>query len=195
MREEALRTELALLRAQMNPHFLFNTLNLIYGHIDKENKTARDIMLRFSDLLRYQLYECDVSHIDIERELACLQHYAALQRMRRNEQLDYRLDLQGSLTGFSVPPLLLMPVVENAFKHMGSGKDSCLHMELRFTDRTFHFSCTNTKSTVPVSEPAKAAGIGLSNLRRRLELIYPDKHHLHVKDEARTFGVQLSIDV
>jgi two-component system LytT family sensor kinase len=195
MKEEALRTELALLRSQLNPHFLFNTLNHIFGHIDKSNKTARDMVLRFSDLMRYQLYECDVSLIDILREIDSLQHYIELQRLRRNEGLECYLRLEDSLVGFSIPPLLLLPVVENAFKHMSAGADAFLHMEMNYRGRVFHFSCINRKAELPVSEPFKTNGIGLQNVRRRLELIYPGRHELIVEDGADTFDVQLSISL
>ena len=195
MREEALRTELALLRTQLNPHFLFNTLNHIFGHIDKSNKTARDMVLRFADLMRYQLYECDVALIDVSREVDCLQDYIELQRLRRNEHLDCQLRLQDSLTGFSIPPLLLLPVVENAFKHMSTDDGAFLHIEMNYRDHVFHFSCINRKAPIPISEPFRTNGIGLHNIRRRLELIYPHRHEFSIRDTSDTFSVQLSISI
>ena len=195
IRNERLEMELAFLKSQINPHFLFNTLNLIFGHIDKSNKMARDMMVRFSELMRYQLYECDVAMIDIEKELGYLDHYIEFQKLRKNEALDCRLRRSEGLSGFSLSPLLLIPIVENAFKYVSSHRDkqNFLHIDVSRSGDNFVFSCVNTKTEYPLTEVVKTNGIGLRNVRRRLELIYPDRHRLDVRQDEDTFEVYLTI--
>jgi len=195
IRRESLEMELAFLRSQINPHFLFNTINLIFGHIDRTNKTARDMMVRFSELMRYQLYECDVPMIGIEKELSYLEHYIDFQKLRKNDQLECFISRSGELSGFSISPLLMIPIVENAFKYVSSDRDrkNFLHIEVSRLDAGLRFTCVNTKTSYPLTDVIKTKGIGLRNVRRRLELIYPDRHSLLVRNEENTFEVQLRI--
>jgi two-component system LytT family sensor kinase len=194
-RKEKLQTELAFLRSQMNPHFLFNTLNLIFGNIDKTNKTARDIVVQFSDLLRYQLYECDVDLIAIEKEVTYLRTYIGLQRLRKNSNLDCKVIMSGYLGGFSIAPLLMIPLVENAFKHVSyhDTRENYVTVELSRAGPEFHFKCVNTKAPVPTEDVIETGGLGLRNVRRRLQLLYPEKHRLAINDREETFEVQLSL--
>jgi two-component system, LytTR family, sensor kinase len=195
IRREQLQTELAFLRSQMNPHFLFNTINLVFGHIDKTNKTARDIIVKFSELLRYQLYECEVQFIPIEREIQYLEHYVNLQKLRKNDHLSCTLDLSGELRGFEIPPLLMIPLVENAFKYVSfeEGSNNYLGIQLRGDTNEFNFSCINSKSTMKTDDVIKTKGLGLQNVCRRLELLYPNKHTITVEDLEESFEVQFTI--
>jgi two-component system LytT family sensor kinase len=197
LRQEKLQTELAFLRSQLNPHFLFNTLNLLYGHIEKSNKMARSILVQYSDLLRYQLYECDAPFIDIEKEIDFLQNYIDLQKLRKNASLECGLQLCGDLTGFEIAPLLMIPLVENGFKHVGydgeNGHPNFVCIEIGRHDGQFRFRCVNSKAAVATVEVVQSGGLGLQNVRRRLQLIYPDRHELRVEDGPDTFDVQLTI--
>jgi LytS/YehU family sensor histidine kinase len=195
IRKEKLQTELAFLRSQMNPHFLFNTINLVFGHIDKSNKTARDIIIKFSDLLRYQLYECDADFIPVEKELKYLDNYIQLQRLRKTEQLKCELNFSGPLSGFSIPPLLLIPFVENAFKHVGTGTDqtSFIRINVARTNGEFHFNCANSSSAITSEDVIRTGGLGLVNVQRRLEIMYPERHTLTIKKDPNSFDVALTL--
>src|SRR5690606_22905121 len=116
MELEKVNAELEYLKAQVNPHFLFNSINTIYFQIDRHNELARNSLSGFSDMLRYQLYECNGTEIGIEKEIRYLKNYVSLQRMRKDENYLIFFEEHGDLTGFNVPPLLLIPFVENAFK-------------------------------------------------------------------------------
>jgi two-component system, LytTR family, sensor kinase len=186
-----LQTELKYLRSQVNPHFLFNGLNTIYGHIDITNQQARNILLQFSDLLRYNLYEADVDWVDLEKEAAYLQNYVALQRARSNSNLQIALDIDIRDRNLKIAPLLFIPFIENAFK-FSSRDDSrvnTIRIGLQQTGNRIVFQCSNTYEE-PEQEPG---GIGLSNVTRRLELLYRDRYTLDIKKEQHTYSVQLTL--
>lgn len=194
--KEKAETELKFLRSQINPHFLFNTLNSIYFLIDKNNHEARQTMLRFSDLLRYQLYECNADLIDIKKEAAYLQDYIRLQQIRRDN--NYQVSIEGfdELQGFRIVPLLLIPFVENAFKHISHypQKPNFIHISMSVKDDTFYFTVENSRHASDAStEPV--GGIGLRNVKRRLELLYPGKHSLQITDIDSIFKVSLTLIV
>jgi len=195
IRKEKLKTELAFLRSQMNPHFLFNTINLIFGHIDKSNTTARNMMLKFSELLRYQLYECDVAFIAIEKEVNYLHNYIALQKLRKSGNLECAFTLSGILSGFEITPLLLIPFIENAFKYVSSDdvRPNYLRIQLSRTEQELAFSCVNTKDHFMNKEFIRRGGLGIQNVRRRLQLVYPERHSLHINNTYDTFEVHLTI--
>ncbi|HYD21300.1 MAG TPA: histidine kinase, partial [Flavipsychrobacter sp.] len=197
IQQEKLKTELAFLRSQMNPHFLFNTINLVFGSIEKTNSTARDIMVRFSELLRYQLYECDVAEIPLEKEINYLRNYIELQKKRKADELTCTLKLPEKINGYSVSPLLMAPLVENAFKYVGpnSDKDHYVYIELKQDSGGLLFTCVNTRSSLIYKDVMGAHGLGLQNLRRRLELLYPNKHKLQIKESDKMFDVQLSLSL
>jgi len=195
LKQEKLGAELAFLRAQLNPHFLFNTLNLIFGHIDRKNHTARDMVLRFSDLMRYQLYECDASMVGIDKEVGYLQSFIELQKLRKNELLQCSLNVGPGVTGFGISPLLMMPIVENAFKHVGGAADTSyfLRIDIQRSADELYFTCINTRAALPLADMPGNHGIGLRNVQRRLELLYPGRHRLSIRDAVNTFEVQLMI--
>jgi two-component system, LytTR family, sensor kinase len=195
VQKEHLKSELAFLRSQMNPHFLFNTINLVFGHIDKSNKSAREIIVLFSDLLRYQLYECDAALIPVEKEISYLVRYVDLQKLRKNDSVSCNVKLSGVLEGFDIPPLLVMPLVENAFKYVSfdERQRNYLDIELYGDNEQFSFSCVNSKSSLKVKELVNGKGLGLQNLSRRLEILFPGKHELQIADLENSFEVQLTI--
>jgi len=193
--QEKAETELKFLKSQINPHFLFNSLNSIYFLIDKENIDARRTLLQFSDLLRYQLYECNAESITIEKEIAYLRDYVRLQQLRRDNNYIVNMQLNGA-EGFRIAPLLLMPFVENAFKHVShyGDRENFVHISMNNTNGSLNFSVENSKEEGQRStEPA--GGIGLANVKRRLELLYPDKFKLDLKNEKEVFRVDLKLEV
>lgn len=190
---EKLNTELEYLRAQINPHFLFNSINTIYFQIDKQNTVARETLEKFSEMLRYQLYECTEAYIEIEKEIQYLLNYINLQQLRMGERYDVQF-LPADLKGFRIPPLLLMPFVENAFKHVSHFTDrpNQICIELSHTDKTLTFRTFNTKEN---NSPQAEGGIGLKNVSRRLELLYGDNYSLKIEDETETYCVTLQISI
>jgi two-component system LytT family sensor kinase len=186
-----LQTELKYLRSQINPHFLFNGLNTVYGSIDMSNRTARDMMVQFSDLLRYNLYEADVDMIELDKEIKYLKNYVALQKARSNENVQVTLDTNYQEGNIKIAPLIFMAFVENAFKYASRGDDiNRIIITLNEQDGKIEFNCENTCDEE--TEPA-SGGIGLNNAVRRLELLYKDRYQLTIKKENNIYRVELTL--
>ncbi len=186
-----LQTELKYLRSQINPHFLFNGLNTIYGSIDMNNHEARNMMVQFSNLLRYNLYEADVDHIELKKEAAYLENYVALQKARSNDNIKVTLKINYQNTDTKIAPLIFMAFAENAFKYVSRSENAnnCISIELKEEDGRIDFTCVNTHDE---GEPAEK-GIGLNNAKRRLELLYKDHHQLTIKKEQNIYHVHLML--
>ncbi len=194
MEIEKLSTELEYLKAQINPHFVFNSINTIYFQIDKHNALARDSLSAFSDMLRYQLYECNGQEIVIEKELHYLRNYVELQRLRKDENYNIAFVEEGEIKGFTISPLLLIPFVENAFKHVSHYPDKNeIRIEIQKDQHHFHFTVFNTKESKAVHNGF--AGIGLKNVQRRLQLLYRDRHELKIDDRGESFEIKLSLKI
>ncbi len=185
--------ELSLLKAQVNPHFLFNSLNSIYGlSLEKSEETPRMIML-LSEILDYTLYGCNTEFVPISKEIELVENYAAIQKGRFGDAIDLDIDLdEGKLMNEMIAPLLLLPLVENAFKHTErkDGEASTISINLDLEDDF----CFRIKNPVKYAEEYKGnGGIGIENLRKRLELIYPEKYDLIIKKDDEYFDVQLRL--
>lgn len=188
---EKVNTELEYLRAQINPHFLFNSINTIYFQIDKQNESARETLSKFSEMLRYQLYECSGRTIEIEKEITYLRNYVALQQLRRGE--NYLVNFTANdLTGFNLPPLLLIPFVENAFKHVStfSDKQNEIKICLSKTENIFRMNVFNTTEEIQTTIP-ESSGIGMKNVVRRLELLFGDNFKLKIQNSKNNYSVNL----
>jgi len=195
---EKISTELAFLRSQINPHFLFNVLNTIYFQINKENREARNSVEKLSEMLRYQLYECITDMIDISRELAYIENYVEVQRLRMEAGTDLQLKLPGEMGTFKIAPLLILPLVENAFKHISNYKDPSqnkLYITIsREPDSQFVVHVVNTINSMNrIDVAGKTGGLGLKNLERRLELLYPGKHSIRRGHTETIFETTLKI--
>jgi len=196
--KEKVITELAFLRAQINPHFLFNVLNTIYFQIQKENSDARNSVEKLSEMLRYQLYECTTDMIDISRELAYIENYVAVQQLRMEAGTDLQLKLPEKVGSFKIAPLLILPLVENAFKHISNFKIPSQN-KLYITINTEHDSqfTVNVVNTFNLKDSNRLdqnpSGLGLKNLERRLALLYPEKHSLINKRNDSTYETTLKI--
>jgi LytS/YehU family sensor histidine kinase len=184
--------ELNFLRAQFNPHFLFNSINSIYGHIDKTNKPAREMLLKFSEMLRYQLYECNVDKIELNRELNYIKNYISLQKSRMDDRVTVSSCYDTLSGNIRIAPLLLITFIENAFKYVGfnEGKDNYINIRLGMDEGNLHFNIINTRDNYK-SQTRNSSGLGIANAQRRLELLYPDKHQLKINDKAEQFEVDL----
>jgi two-component system LytT family sensor kinase len=193
--KEKAEAELNFLKSQINPHFLFNSLNSVYFLIDKNNAVARQSLHKFSDMLRYQLYEVNGSKIPVEREISYLKDYVDLQTLRKDDHYSVTFNYSPQLKGFSIEPLVLIPFVENAFKHVSShpDKSNFVKLELSRSNGQFIFSAENSKELSKTTDPY--SGIGLNNVKRRLELLYPGKHELNIVDENGTYKVNLKLKI
>lgn len=194
-REKA-EAELNFLKSQINPHFLFNSLNSVYFLIDKKNADARQALNKFSDILRYQLYECNDAKIPIEKEISYLKDYVALQKLRREPYDDVHFTCSENVKDFLIEPLLLMPFVENSFKHLShfsNGKKNIVQISADRADGEFCFCVVNTMEFKTNRDPV--GGIGLKNVKRRLELLYNGRHQLQIGESGDLFKVQLKIKI
>jgi two-component system LytT family sensor kinase len=195
IKNEQLVTELQYLKSQINPHIVFNTLNLIYGSIHKTNPEARQLVVQFSDLLRYQLYECNVEKVPIEKEIDYLRNYVNLQRLRKNDNVAVSVEVSENSIGFTVAPLLFSPFVENAFKYVSNyeTKQNEITVRLSLENNSLIFSCFNTKNGKVAKTMDGSGGIGIANVKRRLELLYPQRHELKIAENTDTFEVVLKL--
>jgi hypothetical protein len=187
---EHLETELKFLKAQYHPHFLFNALNTIYFQMDEDIEGAKRSIEKFSELLRYQLYD-QQQQVPVLQEIAYLQSFIELQKIRSTDKLKLTVDFDKKLNGQLVYPLLFLPLVENAFKFVGG--DYQMLVEAKVTDHQIDFKVENS---VPQIKPAevKAGGIGLENLKRRLDLLYPGKHSLSLDNSGNHFKAELKLE-
>ena len=194
MEVEKLSSELEYLKAQINPHFVFNSINTIYFQIDKQNIQARESLSAFSEMLRYQLYECNGHEIAIEKEVMYLKNYVELQRMRKDKNYNISLVVEEDLKGFTISPLLLIPFVENAFKHVSHyPHQNHVRIAIGKHKNNFEFSVFNTKETKATMNGH--TGIGLKNAKRRLELLYKDRHKLLIDNGTDSYEVNLSLQI
>jgi len=195
IKNEQLATELQYLKSQINPHIVFNTLNLIYGSIHKTNPEARQLVLQFSDLLRYQLYECNVEKVSIEKEIDYLKNYVILQRLRKNDTLNLHFIPNENLANITVAPLLFSPFVENAFKYVSNheNKPNYIDIQIFRNENLLIFKCENSKNQHPSNQIYGSGGIGIANVKRRLELLYPQHHILKISEESDVFRIELSL--
>jgi two-component system, LytTR family, sensor kinase len=196
MAKEKAEAELNFLKSQINPHFLFNSLNSVYFLIDKNNVEARGALHKFSDMLRYQLYEMNDNTVPVEKEIQYLEDYIDLQKLRKDDNYVIEFNCSPDVKGFSIQPLLLIPFVENAFKHISHSKNQLNFIKLYFTmvKGEFNFRIENSKEAVEkITE--KHSGIGLANVKRRLALLYPDKHRLKINNGIDIFTVELELKI
>lgn len=196
MAKEKAEAELNFLKLQINPHFLFNSLNSVYFLIDKNNTGAREALHKFSEMLRYQLYEMNGAVIAIEKEIRYLKDYVDLQKLRKDENYRVTFNCAEDVKGFSIEPLLLIPFVENAFKHISHQKNELnfIRIKLRMINGAFYFSIENSKEGIE-KYTEERNGIGLNNVKRRLELLYPQQYELQIKNENNVYRVDLKIKI
>lgn len=193
--KEKAEAELSFLKSQINPHFLFNSLNSVYFLIDKNNTDARGALHKFSEMLRYQLYEANGEKIPVEKEVQYLKDYMALQQLRKDEKYSVEFNCTPSVKGFSIESLLLIPFLENAFKHISHlhDKNNFIRAAIDFSENKLFFSVVNSSEKSPSAD--RQRGIGLGNVKRRLELLYPGKHELNITESDNLFSVQLNIQL
>ena len=180
LEKERVKNELDYLKAQINPHALFNSLNTIYGHIDKSNQVARNILIQFSELLRYQLYDCSAEKVCLEKEIGYIENYVAFQRLRKDDKLVVTFQIENIEKSLKIAPLLLVVLIENAFKYVSNfpNKENKIIIKIFTKDNILHSSFINTKEIQHAAIKKDSNGIGIANLKRRLELLYAEKYEL-----------------
>jgi two-component system LytT family sensor kinase len=187
--------ELKSLKDQINPHFLFNTLNNLYGLTSQDPPKAAEVVMRLGQLMQYMLYEGNLTQVLLRKEIEYVQNYVALERIRYGERLHLSLQLNGAIESVFIAPLILLPFVENAFKHGVSRQldEAWIQMHLTVGPGELVFKVENSKPEGPDTE--SATGIGLPNIAKRLQLIYPGRHQLRQLNGAGTYLVTLKIEL
>lgn len=191
LKTEKISAELAFLKSQLNPHFLFNTINNIYTLTYQKSEKAPDAMLKLSEIMQYMLYESNEAFVDLEKEVRYLYNIIELQKMRYSDDVFLDVQLLGDFHNKKIAPLLLAPFVENAFKH-GDLSDAGfpMHIYLFIKQENLHFVVENKKSKQNKDE---LGGVGLNNVKRRLELLYPDNHSLEITEDEDLYRSELNL--
>jgi len=193
-KQEQITTELQLLKAQVHPHFLFNTLNNIYSFSLERSPKTPDLILKLSSLLSYMLTDCKTEEVRLEKEIEIMKNYIDLERERYGNKIDITWNVEGKIKDTFIAPLLLLPFLENAFKHGASEQieKSWLSVDISVKRDVLRCKITNSKNEyVPYSQK----GIGIANVKKRLELIYPGNYELSLNDEGRFFVVALLVNL
>ncbi len=187
-----LKTELEQLKSQVNPHFLFNTLNNLHVLTRIDSEKASQVILGLSDLLRYQLYDSAREKILLSKDIAFIHNVLELEKIRKND-FTYEIHTEGNIDNLNLPPFLFIPFVENAIKHGASTVGhSYLTLYFRVSDRQLHFTSENSK---PLVKTNSIGGLGLKNIKRRLELLYPGNHTLEIIDTKDKYFANLIIPI
>jgi len=192
--KEKAKAELQLLKAQVHPHFLFNTLNNIYFFTLTNSAQAPEMIKKLSGMLHYILNECNHPLVPVAKEINMIRDYMALEKIRYGEQMQMAIEMKGDYSDKMIAPLLLIPFAENSFKH-GTSKmiaHPWLNLSIAIENNILHFLIGNSRPQTNELTSAKG-NIGLKNVRKRLQLLYPDAHELSIVEQAETFTVQLTI--
>jgi hypothetical protein len=194
--KEKISSELEFLKAQMNPHFLFNALNSIYVLMKEDVSLSEKTLLKFSSLLRYQIYDCSSSRTSLSKEISFLNDYIDLEKLRKGNNLSTEVTQMENIPNLQIAPFILMPFVENAFKHVSHFNNMADEIKIHFavSGGELQFSVVNSCQNMQGKE-GTSPGIGLSNVRRRLELLYPAKHDLQINRSENIFSVSLKINL
>lgn len=191
-----LEAQLRILQDQINPHLMFNVLNHIHILMKKDVELASMLLIRFSDILRYQLYECNREFVTLEKELKYLKDLVAVEQIRWGNELDVVCNWTVQNAKSQISPLLLVPFVENAFKHVSRlpTENGYVHLSLKQKDKLLELSIENSNS-VQLPRKHEGQGIGLENVKKRLDILYPSKHELHIEKTASIFKIHLQLEL
>ena len=196
LEKEKLAAELKLLKSQINPHFLFNTLNNLYVLTLNQSKHAPLMVHKLSELMSYMLYDSNQAEVPLDKEIQYIRNYIDLEKIRYGDRLDVSLNIYGGIEGILVAPLLILPFVENSFKH-GARKqlhDGWIHVDIEIQDNALTLKVENSKPDFQNAH-SKSSGLGLANVRRRLEHLYPNRYSLQLFDEPDTHMAILRISL
>ena len=191
---ERLKSELSFLRSQISPHFMFNVLNSVVSLSRRKPEMVEPVVVKLSELMRYMIYETNDSIVPISKELVYLESYIDLQKIRFGDDIQINFAHELGPKSSNIEPMLLIPFVENAFKHgVGFIENPTIEIELKDSAKNLYFRVANKKGTAMNETKDESSGIGLANVKRRLELLYPTNHQLEVKDSGSDFIITLTI--
>lgn len=193
---EGLMAELRFLKAQINPHFLFNTLNNLYYLAFTNSPNTTEVIAKLSQMMRYMIYDSNHPKVSLSKEIEYMQNYISLEELRLNNDIPIRLEVKGETTGIMIVPLILITFLENAFKHGVSNNvsDSFVYAVLEMNRQSCSYIVENPKIPKNTNNEEKS-GIGLQNVRRRLELSYPNQHELIIEDTPTHYRVHLTLNL
>lgn len=192
MREINFQNELALLKNQISPHFLFNTLNNANILIEDDPKLASSLILNLSELLRYQIYDCSEESIILSSDIHFFENFLFIESSRRDD-FEYEILVTGEKHDILIPPLLFIPFIENAVKHNNTYQKAFVKVHFHLENNILHFTCVNSKTSD--ESTVYKGGIGLTNIKKRLDLLYPGKHQLIIDNKPSSFFVDLILEL
>lgn len=198
LQTKTMQTELNFLKSQINPHFLFNTLNNLYALTLKKDPRAPEIIIKLSEMMRYMLYECNEKRVPLQKEVHYIRNYLDLERLRQGDGGTISFEVKGDLRDQQIAPLMFIPFLENAFKHGLNNQlaTGFVRAELRVNGNHITFFIENSKAdALPGPTLKRSGGIGLANVRRRLELLYPGRYKLDIDDRPNTWAVTLELEL
>lgn len=191
LEKENLEQQLEYLRYQINPHFFMNTLNNIHALVDIDPEKAKDTILELSKMMRFVLYEGDKKGVPLSREFEFIRHYIELMKLRYTDKVKISVELPKELDDSQIPPLILITFIENAFKHgISYQHESFIDILVDIEQGRLRFMCSNSKAVKPNEEKG---GVGLQNVKQRLNLLYDNNYTLNIQDEADVYNVELTI--
>ena len=195
LQTQTIQSELRFLKSQINPHFLFNTLNNLYALTLKKSDKAPEIVLKLSEIMRYMLYECNEKQVLLTKEIQYIYNYLDLERLRQTGASEISFTTEGNISEQQVAPLLFVPFLENSFKHglnthMKGGGFVRIHLKVIGDELEFHIENSKAEQ-LPRQVHPRSGGIGLTNVKQRLKILYPEKYKLQIQDEPHRYGVTL----
>ncbi|MDE5419424.1 histidine kinase [Labilibaculum sp. DW002] len=195
LQREKLEAELIFLKNQVQPHFLFNTLNSLYSLILKKSDQSLDVILKLSDLLRYMLYETTSTRVDLTKEIDCIKSYLDLEKIRYGNRIDLSLNIWGDISTNRIAPMIILPFIENAFKHSTKGFDgqAWITIEIGLKNKNLVLKIENSVPDSSSDQDSIVGGIGLQTVKRRLSLIYPESHDLKIESTEESYNVHLNL--
>ena len=198
LQRQTLKSELNFLRSQINPHFLFNTLNSLYALTLKKSDKAPEIVLRLSEMMRYMLYECNERYVTLEKEINYVKNYLELEKIRHKGKCDIEFEMIGEVGSQKIAPLIFIPFIENSFKHGLNSQivDGYVDIIMNIKDDSINMNIKNSKSQTKPKAPSKiSGGVGLVNVKRRLNLLYSEEYQLSIKDTPNEYAVNIDINL
>lgn len=200
LQTQTMQSELRFLKSQINPHFLFNTLNNLYALTLKKSDKAPEIVIKLSEMMRYMLYECNEKSVLLQKEVNYIRNYIDLESLRQGQNVQINFQVSGQLSEQQIAPLIFIPFLENAFKHGLNNHitEGFVNIHLAVENQQIHFFIENSKpDKIPIQQPnrPKSGGIGLVNIYRRLNLIYPGQYDLKIENNPKTYAVDLKLDL
>jgi len=195
MEKQQLAAELKFLRAQINPHFLFNTLNNLYYLAYTKSDHTPVVIDRLAQMMRYMLIDSSQKLVSLQQEITHMHHYIDLEKIRLSQNAEIKFEVKGTIESRHIAPFIFMTFLENAFKHgINTGeKEAWVQVLIEVKNKECHFRLRNSKGMKKHNEFSESSGVGLQNVRRRLELSYPDQHQLDIYDKADLYEVNLKL--